>query len=148
MIQVLGRYEHDLSMHEQLSPVEGWRRRMGKDRSTQLLKPIVIGSALLITGTAASAAYSGLGNDVEAMCIEKLELCEFMCHVAKINAICNVYKNGQMTRTNFNQVLRPLFEQLTALDNYPGRQAIRELDSPNSKCYDLKEWKILLDDVN
>ena len=70
---------------------------MGKDRSTQLLKPIVIGSALLITGTAASAAYSGLGNDVEAMCIEKLELCEFICHVAKINAICNVYKNGQMT---------------------------------------------------
>ena len=121
---------------------------MGKDRSTQLLKPIVFVSALLIAGTPASAAYSGLGDDVEAMCIEKLALCDFIRHVAKINGICNVYKNGHMTRTNFNQVLRPLLEQLTALDNYPGRQAIRELDSPNSTCYDLKEWKKLIDDAN
>ena len=121
---------------------------MGKDRRTQLLKPIVIVSALLIIGTAASAAYSGLGNDVEAMCTEKLVLCDFIRHVAKINGICNVYKNGHMTRSNFNQVLRPLFEQLTVLDNYPGRQAIRELDSPNSTCYDLKEWKKLIDEIN
>ena len=127
-------------MHEQQSLVEGWSRRMEKDRSTQLLKPIIIVSVLLITGTPASAAYSGLGNDVEAMCIEKRVLCDYIRHVAKINGICNVYKNRHMIRTNFNQVLRPLIEQLTALDNYPGRQALRELDSPKSTYYKLKEW--------
>ena len=120
----------------------------GKSRSTQLLKPIIIVSALLITGTPASAAYSGLGNDVEAMCIERPVLCDFIRHVSKINGICNVYKDGHMTQANFNQILRPLFEHLTALDNYPGRQAIRELDSPNSTCYDLKEWKKLINNVN
>ena len=148
MIQVLARYESALSMHEQSSPVERWRRRMGKDRSTQLLKPIIIISALLITRTPASAAYSGLGNDVEAMCIERPVLCDFIRHVSKINGICNVYKDGHMTQANFNQILRPLFEHLTALDNYPGRQAIRELDSPNSTCYDLIEWKKLINEVN
>ena len=121
---------------------------MEKDRSTQLLKLIVIVSSLLITGTPVSAAYSGLGNDVEAMCIEKLVLCDFIRHVAMINGICSVYKKGHMTRMNFIQILRPLIEKLTALDNYPGRQAIRELDSPNSTCYDLKEWKKLIDDAN
>ena len=121
---------------------------MGKDRSTQMLKLIVIVSALLITRTPASAAYSGLGDDVETMCIEKRMLCDFIRHVAKINGICNLYKNGHMSQSNFNQVLRILLEQLTALDNYPGRQAIRELDSPNSTCYDLKEWEKLIKDVN
>ena len=131
-----------------MSPIEVWKKRIGKDRSTQLLKPIVIAEALLITGTPTSAAYSGLGNDVEAMCIEKRVLCDYIRHVAKINGICNVYKNRHMIRTNFNQVLRPLIEQLTALDNYPGRQALRELDSPKSTCYKLKEWKQLITDVN
>ena len=148
MIQVQAQYECALSIDELLSPVGRRRRRMGKDYSTQLLKSIVIFSALLIAGVPALAAYSGLGNDVKAMCIEKPILCDFMRHVAKINGICNLYKNGHMSQSNFNQVLRILLEQLTALDNYPGRQAIRELDSPNSTCYDLKEWEKLIKDVN
>ena len=121
---------------------------MGRDRSTQLLKPIVIVSALLITGTPASAAYTGLGDDAETMCNEKLVLCDFIRYVAEVNGICNVYKSGHMTRTNFDQILRPLLERLTALDNFPGRQAIRELDSPSSTCYELKDWKKLIDDIN
>ena len=116
---------------------------MGRDRLRQLLKPIAVISTLLLTGTPVSAAYSALGIDLEAMCMEKPELCEFMRHVSEINGICKVFQQGYMTRTSFNQVLEPLFDQLTSLDNYPGRQAIRELDSPSSTCYELQEWRDL-----
>ena len=55
-----------------------------------------------------------------------------------------MYKQGYISPEHLNQVLTQLVEELTAIDNYPGRQAIRELDSPNSVCYELQEWKVLI----